>query len=50
MRARCRTHHAVAGPDALDLAADRFDLAGTFEPDPRTLAADATVLVAGRDQ
>ena len=41
--------------DALDeleaaALADRLDLAGAFQPDPRTDAADAAVLMAERNQ
>ena len=45
MRAGRRAHHAIAGLEALDLAADRLDLAGAFEADPRALAADRAVLM-----
>ena len=48
--ARRRAHDAVAGLEVLDLAADRLDLAGAFQPDPRADAADAAVLDAGGDQ
>ncbi len=45
-----RRHHPVAGLDALDIAADRFHLAGTFKTKPRADAADGAVLMAGGDQ
>ena len=44
-----RRHHAVAGLEALHRAADRLDLAGAFEPEPRADAADPAVLVAHGD-
>src|SRR5262249_51309149 len=47
--ARRRGHHPVARLEVLHLAPDRFDLARTFEPEPRADAADPAVLLAGRD-
>jgi hypothetical protein len=43
-------HHPVAGLDALHVAADRFDFAGTLQTEPRADAADGTVLMAQGDQ
>src|SRR5258708_7583142 len=48
--ARRRPHDAVARRDALHVAADRFDLAGTLETEPCPGAADRAVLVAEADQ
>ena len=47
--ARCRCHDAIARLDADNLAADRLDLAGAFEPDPRPDAADGAMPMARRD-
>lgn len=43
-------HHAVAGPDAWHLAADRLDFAGTLQAEPGADAADTAVLMAQGDQ
>jgi hypothetical protein len=45
-----RSHDAVARLDARDLAADRRDLAGTFQAQPRPHAADPAVLMTGGNQ
>ena len=48
--ARRRGHDPVAGLDAGNLAADRLDLAGAFQPQPGADAADGTVLMTHGDQ
>jgi len=45
-----RGENTIARLEVLDLAADRLDLAGTFQTDPRAHAADAAVLDAGSHQ
>ena len=44
--ARRRSHDPVAGLEVFDLAADRLDLAGALQADPRADAADGTMLDA----
>jgi hypothetical protein len=47
--ARRRAHHAVARLDGGHRAADRLDLAGAFQAEPRPHTADAAMLKPGRD-
>jgi hypothetical protein len=45
-----RGHHPVAGLDTPDIAADRLDLAGTLQAEPRADAAEGTVLMTRGNQ